>query len=114
MFKLAPSEFAAKYEPVIDAQRKFSGNLLTLEFVTIDQYLALLEYCAPHRTTKHRLACSQIFPQKRNAMVYLAAAVSDFYIPPEEQVAHKIQSTESEGLHLDLKPVPKVLYEYAL
>lgn len=41
-------------------------------------------------------------------MVYLAAAVSDFYIPKNELPEHKIQSSR-EGLTLNLKPVPKCL-----
>jgi phosphopantothenate---cysteine ligase (ATP) len=41
-------------------------------------------------------------------MFYLAAAVSDFYIPIDKMVTHKIQSAGG-GLHLDLEPVPKIL-----
>lgn len=43
-------------------------------------------------------------------MLYLAAAVSDFFVPPSELMEHKIQSGQhSDGLHLHLKPVPKCL-----
>lgn len=43
-----------------------------------------------------------------SALVYLAAAVSDFYIPKNKLPTHKIQSG-SGNLVLDLKPVPKCL-----
>jgi len=41
-------------------------------------------------------------------LIYLAAAVSDFYIPKSELPEHKIQSSKT-GLELKLKPVPKCL-----
>ena len=41
--------------------------------------------------------------------MYLAAAVSDFYVPPAEMVVHKIQSRASDGLTIHLRNVPKVL-----
>jgi len=41
-------------------------------------------------------------------VLYLAAAVSDFYIPKSELPEHKIQSSKT-GLELKLKPVPKCL-----
>ena len=49
-----------------------------------------------------------IFRFKSNVLVYLAAAVSDFYIPRSELPEHKIQSSKT-GLELKLKPVPKCL-----
>ena len=42
------------------------------------------------------------------AMIYLAAAVSDFYIPPDTQPQHKIQSADGP-LHLTLQQVPKMI-----
>lgn len=43
------------------------------------------------------------------AMFYLAAAVSDFYIPDDKLSQHKIQSKSSSTLELSLEPVPKIL-----
>lgn len=43
-----------------------------------------------------------------DALVYLAAAVSDFYIPRETMAEHKIQSSGG-GLELRLDPVPKMI-----
>ena len=49
-------------------------------------------------------------------MLYLAAAVSDFFVPEEDMAEHKIQSGGSGGggpseggLTLQLRPVPKLL-----
>ncbi|KAJ1421930.1 DNA/pantothenate metabolism flavoprotein [Ochromonadaceae sp. CCMP2298] len=69
---------------------------LSVEFETLDQYLALLETIA--------VRLGQWGPR---VCFYLAAAVSDFYIPEEELVQHKIQS--STGLTLQLQQVPKKL-----
>ena len=42
-------------------------------------------------------------------MFFLAAAVSDFFIPTSEMEVHKIQSGEHDGLQLNLRNVPKCL-----
>ncbi|KAJ1549767.1 hypothetical protein HK096_010564 [Nowakowskiella sp. JEL0078] len=42
------------------------------------------------------------------AMFYLAAAVSDFFIPEKKMVEHKIQSSGG-GLSLELDQVPKII-----
>ncbi len=55
-----------------------------------------------------RMCATQLNALGGLAVLYLAAAVSDFYVPDGQQVEHKIQSTE-EPLHLTLPPVPKVL-----
>lgn len=58
--------------------------------------------------------------QKIPTAFYLAAAVSDFYLPPDKMAEHKIQSRsssaqlegsliEGEPLTLTLDPVPKLL-----
>ena len=75
-----------------------SGRLLTIPFRTIEDYLGLLELC-----------CTSL--RESMAMVILAAAVSDFYIPNDEKATHKIQSKDSSetGLTLHLHPVPKCL-----
>ena len=57
-------------------------RLLEIPFTTLTDYLWLLQ------TTCHEL---QTFGRK--AMLYLAAAVSDFYIPNQDMVEHKIQSS---------------------
>ena len=43
------------------------------------------------------------------SITYLAAAVSDFYVPLEEMSEHKIQSRDHDSLTIVLKPAPKKL-----
>jgi phosphopantothenate---cysteine ligase (ATP) len=75
------------------------GRLITVPFRTVEEYLAKLQIC-----------CQSLSLSKSLAMVFLAAAVSDFYIPQSEKAEHKIQSGANEdGLLLHLKSVPKTL-----
>ena len=76
---------------------KENNLLIKIEFTTLFEYLSLLE-----------LTCRAVNCLKQNALIYLAAAVSDFYIPKNEMPKHKIQSNEG-GLDLKLHPVPKML-----
>ena len=47
---------------------------------------------------------------KANSITYLAAAVSDFYIPSERMAEHKIQSKDTaDGIDLHLEPTPRLL-----
>ncbi|KAI8837120.1 putative phosphopantothenoylcysteine synthetase [Chytriomyces cf. hyalinus JEL632] len=76
---------------------KQQGLLEVVNFVDVNEYLFLLrEITASLSTIRER------------AMFYLAAAVSDFYIPLGKMVVHKIQSGDG-ALHLELDQVPKVL-----
>ena len=52
------------------------GTLLGVEFQSLSEYLHLLQVCA---------TCLQTLG--RSAMLYLAAAVADFYIPPDQMVS---------------------------
>ncbi|KAG5836081.1 phosphopantothenate--cysteine ligase [Anguilla anguilla] len=76
---------------------KEAGLLLPVEFSTLSEYLHLLKAAAQ--------ALSSIGPK---AMFYLAAAVSDFYIPASEMPEHKIQSSNGP-LQISMKMVPKML-----
>lgn len=53
-------------------------KLLQITFTTLSEYLWLL-----------RSACQALAPLKNKAILYLAAAVSDFYIPSNELVFFK-------------------------
>ncbi|KAF2839164.1 DFP-domain-containing protein [Patellaria atrata CBS 101060] len=101
---------------------KRENRLLILSFVTVNDYLWSL-----------REVAKLMRPVGPNALFYLAAAVSDFFVPRDRMVEHKIQSTEgfrqeyknedgeaekvklpaarTEGkkLIIDLEPVPKFL-----
>lgn len=99
-----------------DAQRQ--NRLLLLQFTTINEYLWNLREIA--RLMK---------PLGSRALFYLAAAVSDFFVPAERMVEHKIQSgeefnsalagtpaeelpaahIEGQSLVIGLDPVPKFL-----
>ena len=88
------------------------GLLLTVKFRTVDEYLAKLQLCAKALNDSQSLG-----------VIYLAAAVSDFYIPKAKRSLHKIQSQDygtggSEAtvtvdadncLTLKLHPVPKLI-----
>lgn len=96
---------------------KREGRLLILSFVTITEYLWDL-----------REVAQLMRPLGPKAIFYLAAAVSDFFVPRDRMVEHKIQSneeflqttdasderapaarTEGRKLVIDLEPVPKFL-----
>ena len=76
---------------------KDKERLLEIPFTTLTDYLWLL------KTVCHELR--SFGPQ---AMLYLAAAVSDFYIPNQDMVEHKIQSSDGAP-SVQLKIVPKML-----
>jgi phosphopantothenate-cysteine ligase len=63
----------------------------------VDEYFFLL-----------RLVAQLVKPLKERALFYLAAAVSDFFIPQKELAEHKIQSRHGP-LTLVLPQVPKLL-----
>jgi phosphopantothenate-cysteine ligase len=100
------------------ADVKRENRLLILSFVTITEYLWDL-----------REVAKLMRPLGPRAIFYLAAAVSDFFVPAERMVEHKIQSseefhqrppegqaepavrTEGQSLVIDLAPVPKFLQQ---
>ncbi|KAL9229800.1 hypothetical protein vseg_005229 [Gypsophila vaccaria] len=74
-----------------------AGLLLKLRFTTIFEYLQLLQMIGA--------ALKDLGPC---AMFYLAAAVSDFYVPWGSMAEHKIQSSGGP-LNMHLVQVPKML-----
>ncbi|XP_011644143.1 phosphopantothenate--cysteine ligase [Pogonomyrmex barbatus] len=91
-------EYTQKVAIVLRKYREaFDQNkLLQLTFTTLSEYLWLL-----------RSACQALAPLENKAILYLAAAVSDFYIPSNEMSVHKISSTGPPTISLQL--VPKIL-----
>lgn len=78
---------------------KSNNMLLLVPFTTVHQYLFTL-----------KLIAQELSVIGSNAVFYLAAAVSDFFLPSSRIPEHKIQSQESGGkLVVDLEPVPKFL-----
>ena len=88
---------SSRLQKAIRERNAAHGRLLTLPFWTVQEYLGLLELCAK---SLQSTAGSQ-------ALLLLAAAVSDFYLPKPTE--HKIQSRASDSLILELEAVPKVL-----
>ncbi|XP_051161183.1 phosphopantothenate--cysteine ligase [Leptopilina boulardi] len=85
------STVLCKYKEVLKQKK-----LLQINFTTLVDYLWLL-----------RSACQALAPLKEKAILYLAAAASDFYIPPSEMAVHKIPSSGPPKIALQL--VPKIL-----
>lgn len=93
-----------------------AGLLLTIKFRTVEEYLAKLKICSQAINDCQSLG-----------LIFLTAAVSDFYIPKELMTNHKIQSRDyglsttesvstesihtddSNCLHIKLSPVPKMI-----
>ncbi|KAI9490144.1 DNA/pantothenate metabolism flavoprotein [Zychaea mexicana] len=76
---------------------KESNRILLLDFVTLSDYLFKLQ------------SGTRIMARlQQKAMYYLAAAVSDFFIPKQKLAEHKIQS-RGGALTLTLDQVPKFL-----
>ena len=95
-------EYTSKVTPLLQEYVRFveAGQLLKLQFTTVQEYLGLLW-----------AAADVLAALDSRLLVYLAAAVSDFYIPPNQLPEHKLQSGECRGgpLELKLQLVPKVL-----
>lgn len=103
--KQADSEESnAKLTAAASRYRQHATHLLALPFTTVYDYLFLLR----------EAACS-LAPSGPCALLYLAAAVSDFYVPDHVMVEHKIQSANATaehaegGITIKLWPVPKLL-----
>lgn len=77
---------------------KLCDRLLPMQFTTLFDYLFLLR-----ETSKGLRAAGSA------ALVFLAAAVSDFYVPEHEMASDKIQSRAHDGLTVQLKNTPKLL-----
>ncbi|EPE04658.1 phosphopantothenate-cysteine ligase [Ophiostoma piceae UAMH 11346] len=69
-------------------------RLLSLPFVTVTDYIFELRAIS---RAMHRLG--------PNGLLYLAAAVSDFFLPPDRMSEHKIQSTDINTDKSDDKPL---------
>ncbi|WVW85581.1 hypothetical protein I302_107619 [Kwoniella bestiolae CBS 10118] len=85
--------------PILQAyhEAQSSGSLLSVEFQTVNDYLWLL-----------KAVTASMASLGRRGMFYLAAAVSDFFLPEERVAEHKIQSLQGT-LSLEMDQVPKVL-----
>lgn len=85
------------YTDIYKEYHQFKPKLLLVEYFSVTEYLNLLLYI-----------CEHLKPSGRKVLLFLAAAVSDFYLPIHSIAEHKIQSGQGD-LQLTLKPVPKLL-----
>ncbi|KAH7107254.1 DFP-domain-containing protein [Auriculariales sp. MPI-PUGE-AT-0066] len=76
--------------------------LHTVSFVTVNDYLFLLR----------ALATDALSLARHNVLFYLAAAVSDFFLPTQKMSEHKIQSGKGT-LNIEMDQVPKILLPLA-
>lgn len=76
MFSVSP-DFTQEILPILNHYKAAVENkkLLCIDFTTISDYLWLL-----------REACYFLAGHEEKALIYLAAAVSDFYVPPDKMV----------------------------
>ncbi|KAF8845197.1 DFP-domain-containing protein [Paxillus ammoniavirescens] len=93
---------SAYHIPLLSVLRAYKavraeGTLHTLTFVTVNDYLYLL-----------RAISKKMNNLGGKAMYYLAAAVSDFFLPRQKMSEHKIQSGKG-SLHIEMDQVPKIL-----
>ncbi|KAM7535383.1 hypothetical protein Aperf_G00000102470 [Anoplocephala perfoliata] len=112
--KLNPT-FAHRITEAARSYVQFKDQLLLTDFTTVEEYLVKL-----------RWLCSLLSQEDfcpRGSLLYLAAAVSDFYVPRKVLPQHKLHGPELEkgdtgdtficdsdgSLTIHLEPVPKVL-----
>lgn len=86
---------------VIEKRKKYSRSFLQIKFTSLSSYLWLLKLST--------ILLSE-YSQKSNisCLLYLAAAVSDFYVPASQLPVHKIQSSQGPP-SVQLSLVPKML-----
>lgn len=92
-------EASNRLKPLLEKwkETETNGLLHVVTFQTIFEYMKRLEWLS-----------KALDRFGRQVLFYLAAAVSDFYIPWEKMLEHKIQSEIGE-LQLHLEGVPKAL-----
>jgi len=98
MMQERPLDFISTGGQRITAPDNLTASLLPIGFTTIFDYLFLL-----------REACQSLQSVGADALVCLAAAVSDFYVPEHKMATEKLQSRAHDGLILQLQNVPKLL-----
>ena len=89
--------YRSKLSEIVSLKEKYGKLLCHCEFISVTDYLTLL-----------KSSCLHLNSFGKRAVIYLAAAVSDFYISPDELPEHKIQSSDGP-MNLSLHLVPKML-----
>ncbi|CEF67306.1 Phosphopantothenate--cysteine ligase [Strongyloides ratti] len=84
-----------KFLNVLEEKNKYKKNLFLINFMELFEYVEVL-----------KSLLNILKPLKKDVIIYLAAAVSDFYIDEKDMPDHKIQSRNGE-VNLKLTPVKK-------
>ena len=92
------SSSEAIYKELLNEYNAVKDRLLLIEYFTVADYLYLLQEISV-----------LLRPFKRNLILFLAAAVSDFYLSDRFISEHKICSDQQTELQLRLSPVPKLI-----
>jgi len=114
---LPPGPECSRLLPVVREAREAEGRLLQLEFSSLSSYLWLLRAATLALAERREEEEGSVEKQSENGnsvrnLLYLAAAVSDFYIPNGDLPVHKIQSSEGAP-SIQLQCVPKMLVPLA-
>ena len=88
-----------EYEKYKNLYQKYKDKIHYIEYNDVEEYLELYEYISKELS---------VFGV--NSIIFLAAAVSDFYIPKDKIAENKIQSNDSE-LTIQLYPIKKEIYK---
>ncbi|RCN44437.1 DNA / pantothenate metabolism flavoprotein [Ancylostoma caninum] len=86
-----------RIKEAVEQKALYKDRLLFVPFSTLESYFYYLAEIS-----------KQLAPLKSRALLYLAAAVSDFYVEEEKLPTHKIQSSGGE-LNLRLSLAPKAI-----
>ncbi|EYC14250.1 hypothetical protein Y032_0041g430 [Ancylostoma ceylanicum] len=86
-----------RIKEAVEQRALYKDRLLFVPFSTLESYFHYLAEIS-----------KQLAPLKSRALLYLAAAVSDFYVEEEKLPTHKIQSSGGE-LNLRLSLAPKAI-----
>lgn len=78
-----PAEEKERLVTLVRMRQRFHEFLHEITFTTLAEYLYILQ----------ELTCNVLSGQGSRAMLYLAAAVSDFYIPRQEMVSLRATSS---------------------
>lgn len=97
------NEYVARLLSGLKSKKETQPNLLEVQYSHLFTYLHLLIEISKQLNGKAQAT-------NKKFLVYLASAVSDFYVPLSEMAEHKIQSRGTGGgLQINLTATPKIL-----
>lgn len=97
------NESVVRFLSGLKSKKQTQANLLEIQYSHLFTYLHLLIEISKELNEKVQVT-------NKKFLVYLASAVSDFYVPVSEMAEHKIQSRGTGGgLQINLAATPKIL-----